>query len=85
MMIDKIWFKNYQKLETTGNNPDGGKTKVEGKGDVDREARNTKAVLHKLTLEKVLLVPEYKTKLISVSSLVQKQHELFHTKAKSVL
>ena len=42
-------------------------------------------MLHKLTFEKVLHVPEYKTNLISVSSLVQKQHELFHTKAKSVL
>ena len=49
------------------------------------EARETKGVLHKLTFEKVLHVPEYKTNLISVSSLVQKQHELFHTKAKSVL
>ena len=29
MMIDKTWFKNYQKLETTVNNPDGEKTKVE--------------------------------------------------------
>ena len=85
MMIDKTWFKNYQKLETTVNNPDGGKTKVEGIGDVDVEARDTKGVLHKLTFEKVLHVPEYKTNLISVSSLVQKQHELFHTKANSVL
>ena len=85
MMIDKTWFKNYQKLETTVNNPDGGKTKVEGIGDVDVEARDSKGVLHKLTFEKVLHVPEYKTNLISVSSLVQKQHELFHTKAKSVL
>ena len=49
MMIDKTWFKNYQKLETTVNNPDGGKTKVEGIGDVDVEARDTKGVLHKLT------------------------------------
>ena len=85
MMIDKTWFKNYQKLETTVNNPDGGKTKVEGIGDVDVEARDTKGVLHKLTFEKVLHVPEYKTNLISASSLVQKEHELFHTKAKSVL
>ena len=42
-------------------------------------------MLHKLTFEKVLHVPEYKTNLISVSSLAQKQHELFHTKSKSVL
>ena len=47
MVIDKAWFKNYQKLETIVNNPDGGKTKVKGKGDVDGEARDTKAVLHK--------------------------------------
>ena len=40
MMIDKTWFKNYQKLETTVNNPDGGKTKVEGIGDIDVEARH---------------------------------------------
>ena len=85
MMIDKTWFKKYQKLETTFNNPDGGKTKVEGIGDVDVEARDTKGVLHKLTFEEILHVPEYKTNLISVSSLVQKQHGLFHTKAKSVL
>ena len=84
-MIDKTWFKNYQKLETTVNNPDGGKTKVERIGDVDLEAPDTKGVLHKLTFEKVLHVPECKTNLISVSSLVQKQHELFHTRAKSVL
>ena len=83
MMIDKTWFKNYQKLETTVNNPDGGKTKVEGIGDGDVEARDTKGVLHKLTFEKILHVPEYKTNLISFSRLVQKQHELFHTKAKS--
>ena len=84
MMIDKTWFKNYQKLETTVNNPDGGK-KVEGIGVVDVEAQDTKGVLHKLTFEKVLHVSEYKTNLNSVSSLVQKQHELFHTKADSVL
>ena len=77
MMRDKIWFKNYQKRETTVNNPDGGKTKVEGIGDVDGEARDTKPVLCKLTYEKVLHVPEYKTKLISVSRFVQKQHGLF--------
>ena len=38
-----------------------------------------------MTFEKVLHVTEYKTNLTSVSSLVQKQRELFHTKAKSVL
>ena len=38
-----------------------------------------------MNFEKVLHVPEYKTNLISVSSLVQKQHEVFHTKSKSVL
>ena len=85
MMIDKTWFKDYQKLETTVNNPDGGKTKVEGIGVIDVESRNTAIVLHKLGFEKVLHVREYKTNLISVSSLVQKQHKLFHTKAKSVL
>ena len=90
MMLDKTWFKNNQKLETTVNNPGGGKTKVEGIGDVDVEARDTKGVLHKLlllcaTFEKVLHVPEYKTNLVLVSSLVQKQHKFFHTKAKSVL
>ena len=85
MMIDKTWFKNYQKLETTVDNPDGRKTKVEGIGDVDVEARDSKGVLHKLTFEKILHVPEYKPNLISVSSLVQNQHELFHTKSKSVL
>ena len=76
---------NYQKLQTTVNNPDGGKTKVRGIGDVDVEAQDTKGVLHKLTFEKFLHVPEYKTNLVSVSSLVQKQHELFHTKTRSVL
>ena len=52
MMIDKTWFKNYQKVETTFNNPDGGKTKVEGIGDIDVKARDTKGVLHKLTLKR---------------------------------
>ena len=70
MMIDKTLFKNYQKLETTVNNPVGGKTKVEGIGDVDVEARVTKGLIHKLTFEKVLHVPDYKTNLISVSSSV---------------
>ena len=64
MMTDKTWFKNYQKLETRVNNPDGGITKAEGIGDVDVQARDTKGVLHKLTFEKVLHVPEYKTNLI---------------------
>ena len=73
MMIDKTWFKNYQNPETTVNNPDGGEKKVEGIGDVDVEARDTKGVLHKLTFEKILHVPEYKTNLISVSRLIQKQ------------
>ena len=81
MMIDKTWFKNYQKVETTVNNPDGGKTKVEGIGDVDVEARNTKGVLHKLTFEKFLHVPEYKTNLISVSSLVQKKTRIISHKS----
>ena len=80
MMIDKIWYKNYHKLETTVNNPDGGKTKFGGLGDVDVEARDTKGVLHKLTFEKVMHVPEYKTNLISVSSLIEKQHKIFQTK-----
>ena len=48
MMIEKIWLRNYQKLETTVNNPDGGKIKVEGIGDVDVEARDTNGVLYKL-------------------------------------
>ena len=82
MMIDKTWFKNCQKLETTVNNPVGGKTKVEGIGDIDVEAQDNKSVLHKLTFEKLLHVPDYKTNLISVSSLVQTQHEIFHAKAK---
>ena len=38
MMIDKTWFKNYQKLKITVNNPEEGKTKFEGTGDVDVEA-----------------------------------------------
>ena len=48
MMIDIAWFRNYQKLETTVNNPDGGKTKIGGIGDVDVEARDIKGVVHKL-------------------------------------
>ena len=80
MMIDKTWFKNYQKLETTVNNSDGGKTKVEGIGDVDVEAGDTKGVLNKLTFEKVLHVPEYKTNLNSVSSLVQNNTNCFTQK-----
>ena len=58
MMIDKTWFKNYQKCETTVNNPHGGKTKIEGLTDVDEEARDTKGALNKVTFEKVLHVPE---------------------------
>ena len=81
MMIDKIWFEKYQKLETTVKNPDGGKTKVERVGDVDVEARDVKGVLHKLTFEKVLHVPKFKTYFIPGSGFVQNQHELFHTKA----
>ena len=42
-------------------------------------------MLHKLTFEKVVQVPEYKTNLNLDSSLVKKQHELFHPKAESVL
>ena len=49
------------------------------------EAPDTKDALHKLTFEKFLHVPEYKTYLIKISSLFQKQKELFNTKAKSVL
>ena len=85
IMIDRTWFKNYQKLETTVNNPDGGKTKVEGIGDVEIEARDSRGVLHKLTFQKVLHVPEYKTNLISVSSLVQKKHEVMHYQNQSIL
>ena len=40
---------------------------------------------HKLTSGKNLQVPEYKAFLVSVSVLIQKQHELFHKKTKSVL
>ena len=86
IMTDKTWFKNnYQNPETTVNNQGVGKTKVEGKRDLDVEARDTEAVVHKLTFEKILHVPEYKINLFSVSSLTQKQHEIFCTKAKSVL
>ena len=49
------------------------------------EARDTKEVLHNLTFEKVLHVPEHKTNLISVSSLVLKHLDVIHTKSKSVL
>ena len=59
--------------------------KVEEIVNVDVEARDTKDVLHKTTFETVLHVPEYKTNLFSFSSLVQKQHKIFHTKARSVL
>ena len=52
MLTDKTWFKNYQILDTTVNNPNGGKTKVNGTGDVDVEARDTKSVLYKLTFAK---------------------------------
>ena len=66
MPIDKTCFKNYQKIENTNKNPDGGKTKVEGIGDVDVEPRDTKSVLHILTFEENLHLPKYKTNLISV-------------------
>ena len=46
MMIDKTWFKNYQKLEITANTPDGGNTEVEGIGDMNLGARDTKGVLY---------------------------------------
>ena len=55
MTIDKIWFKNYQKLEIIFNNPDVGKTKVDGIGDVEVETQDTKGVLNKLTFEKFCL------------------------------
>ena len=84
MILDKTRLRNYTKLESTINNPDGEKTK-ERIGDVDVKARDTKGVLRKLTFEKVLHLSEYKTNLISVSRSVRKQHELFHAKAKLVL
>ena len=58
MMLDRTWFENHQKVKATINNPDGAKTKVEGIGDVDEEAWDTKGMLYKMT---VLHVPEYKT------------------------
>ena len=60
MMIDNTCFKKYQKPETTVNNPDGGKTKVEGISDVDEEARHTKCVLFKMTFEKIQHVAKCK-------------------------
>ena len=57
MIIGETLFRNYQKLETTVINSDAGKTRVEGIGDVDMEAQDTKSVLHKLTFEEVLYVP----------------------------
>ena len=59
MMIERTWFKNDQKLETTVNNPYRGKSKVEEIGDIDVKARDTKSELHKLTFEKVLHAPVY--------------------------
>ena len=54
MITDKTWFKHYQKPETKLSNQEGVKTKVEGKGDVDVDARDTDGVVHKLTFEKIL-------------------------------
>ena len=79
MMIDITLFQNYQKLETTLNTSMQGKQKIEGMGDVDLEARETKGGLNNLTFEKSLHI-QYKTKLISSSNLAQNNTNCFTQK-----
>ena len=85
IVVNKIWFKSLRELDTTVTNADGGNTKVLGIGEVEILAKDVKGRNKPLILKKTLYVPEYRTNLISVSSIIDNGHKVVHEKKRSFL
>ena len=85
IVVERSWFQTYTKIENSVTNPDGGVTKVEGKGDVAIRATDTKGNSISLILQDALHVPGYRTNLVSVANMTRKGHEVLHTVDSSLL
>ena len=84
-IVNKNWFKNMKPIDTTVTNPDGGDTKFLGIGEVEILAKDVNGKTKPLVLRKALFVPEYRTNLISVSSIVDNGHKVVHEAKMSFL
>ena len=82
IVVNKNWFKSLGEIDTTVTNPDRGKTKVLGIGEVQVLAKDVKGRTKPLILKKALYVPEYRTNLISVSSIIDNGQKVVHEKKK---
>ena len=80
IVVNKNWFTSLGETDTTVNNPDGANTKVLGIGEVEVLAKDGKGRTEPLILKKALNVPGYRTKLISVSSIIDNGQKKFHGK-----
>ena len=67
VITQKEWFKNYRKIKTVVNKPHGRKAIVEGVGEVEISAKDSKGANFVLELKQVLNEPGYKTNLMSTS------------------
>ena len=81
--MNKNWFKSLREFDTTVINPDGGNTRALGIGELEVLARDVKGCTDPSILGKALYVPGYRTKLISVSSIIDKGYKVVHEKKKS--
>ena len=82
--MDKNSFKSLRELDTTFTNPDGGSTKVLGIRKVEGLAKDVKVCNKILVLKSALYVPGYRTKLISVSSIIGNAHKVVQVKKKKL-
>ena len=85
VIVHKNWVKNLKELNKVFTNPDEGKTKVLGIGEVVVLAKDIQGKALPLVLKNALIVPGYRTNLVSVSSVFDKGHKIVHQKGKSLL
>ena len=85
IVVNKNWFKSIREINIKVTNPDGGKTKVLGIGEVEVLARDIKRCIRLLQLKKALYAPGYRTNLITVSGIIDKGHKVVDEKKNSYL
>ena len=81
IVMNKNWFRSIREMDTTVTNPNVCNTKVLGKEEVEVLVEDVKGRTKPL----ILNVPECRTNLISLSSIIDKGHKVVHEKKKSFL
>ena len=84
MIVQRNWFRNLKELNTVVSNPDDVNTKVLGIGEVKVLAKDSQGKALPLVLKNALFVPGYRTNFVSVSSVVENQHNVFHQKGNNL-